>query len=86
MARGWGDVGLHTMPLDVIRAGTCAQWAAHPVPHWECQTLQLQCGNCSDYPAPAEEAREDTRAKDISFHVYKYKVLLRADSKERQQI
>jgi hypothetical protein len=74
MARGWGDVGLHMTLIDAIRVGACAQWATHPVPHWECQTLQ--CGNCSDYPVPTEEAREDAGAEDISFHVYKYKVLL----------
>jgi hypothetical protein len=84
MASGWGDVGLHLMPLDAIRAGTCAWWAAHPVPHWECQTLQ--CGNCSDYTLPAEEACKDAGAEDISFHVYKYKVLLRAVGKEWQQL
>jgi hypothetical protein len=84
MAMGWGNVGLHMTLLDGIRAGTCARWAAHPVPHWECQTLQ--CGNCSDYPVPAEEARKDAGVEDISFHVYEYKVLLRADSKERQRI
>ncbi len=84
MARGWGDVGLHMTPLDEIREGTCSCWAAHPMPHWECQTLQ--CSNCSDYPVPAEEAREDARAEDISFHVYKYKVSLCADGKEQQRI
>ncbi len=78
MPRGWGDVGWHTTPLDAIRVGTCARWAAHPVPHWEC--LTLQCGNCSDYPVPTEEACKDAGAEDISFHVYEYKVLLRADT------
>ncbi len=52
------------------------------MPHWECKTLQ--CGNCSDYPVPTEEAHKDVGAEDISFHVYKYKVLLHADDKERQ--
>ena len=84
MAKGWGDVRMHTTPLDAIRVGTCAQWAAHSVPHWERQTLQ--CSNCSDYPVPAEEARKDGGVEDISFHVYKYKVLLHADSKEWRQI
>ncbi len=84
MARGWGDVGLHTTPFDAIRVGTCARWAAHPVPYWECQTLQ--CGNCSDYPVPTEEAREDAGAEDISFYDYEYKVLLQADGKEQQRL
>jgi hypothetical protein len=35
---------------------------------------------------PAEEAREDAGAEMISYHVYKYKVLLRADGKERWQL
>jgi hypothetical protein len=83
MARGWGDVGLHMTPLDPIKVGTCAQWAAYPISHWECQTLQ--CSNCSDYPVPTEEARKDTGVEDILFHAYVYKVLLRADGKEQQQ-
>jgi hypothetical protein len=29
-----------------------------------------------------EEARKEVGGEDISFHVYKYKVLLRADGKE----
>jgi hypothetical protein len=86
MVRGWGDVGLHPMPLDAITVGTCAQWSAHAhaVPHWECQTLQ--CGNCRAYPVPAEEAREDAGAEDISFHVYEYKVSKRLDSKEQRRL
>jgi hypothetical protein len=35
---------------------------------------------------PAEEAREDEGAKQISFHVYEYKVLLRQDGKEHRQL
>ncbi len=54
------------------------------MPHWECQTLQ--CSNCKEYPIPNEEAREDRAAEDISFHVYKYKVSLRKDGKERRRL
>ncbi len=72
MARRWDDVILHPTPLDAIRVGTCAQWTVHAVPHWDCQTLQ--CGNCREYPVPAEEAREDPSAEDIVFHVYEYNV------------
>ena len=35
---------------------------------------------------PAEEAREDVGAKDISFHVYEYKVSLRKDGMEQRQL
>jgi hypothetical protein len=44
------------------------------MPHWECQTLQW--GNCKEYPVPKKETQEDGAAKNISFHVYKYKVSL----------
>jgi hypothetical protein len=74
MARGWGSVVLHPTPMDAIIAGTCARWSAHAVPHWECQTFQ--CVDCMHYPVPKEEAREDTSAEDISFHVYETKVSL----------
>jgi hypothetical protein len=80
MARGWGDVALHTIQLEAIRVGTCAQWSAHNVPHWECQTLQ--CGTCTTHPVLAEEAPEDAGAEKISFHVYECKVLLCQDGKE----
>jgi hypothetical protein len=42
--------------------------------------------HCSDYLVPTEEARKDAGAEDISFHVNEYKVLLRADGKEWQQL
>jgi hypothetical protein len=84
MARGWGEVVLHPKPSDEIWAGTCARWSANNVPHWDCQTLQ--CANCKEYPVPAEEVREDAGAEDILFHVYEYKVLLRQDGKEQQQL
>jgi hypothetical protein len=80
MARGWGNVALHTMPLEAIRVSTCAQWSVHDVPHWECQ--MLQCGTCTTYPVPAEEAHEDEGAELILFHVYEYKVSLHQDGKE----
>jgi hypothetical protein len=35
---------------------------------------------------PAEEAREDAGAEDISFHVYEYKVSQRKDGEERRQL
>ncbi len=35
---------------------------------------------------PAEEAREDAGAEEITFHVYKYTVLLRKDGKERRRV
>ena len=35
---------------------------------------------------PAEEAREDASAEDISFHVYEYKVSQRKDGEERRQL
>ena len=84
MLRVWGDVALHPTPSDAIRAGTCARWSAGEVPHWECQTLQ--CSTCTLYPVPAEEAREDAGAEEITFHVYKYTVLLRKDGKERRRV
>ncbi len=80
MARGWGEVALHPKPSGAIRAGTCTQWSANDVPHWDCQTLK--CKKSKKYPVPDEEAYEDAGAKDISFHVYEYKVLLRKDGKE----
>jgi hypothetical protein len=82
IVRDWGNVALHTMPLEAIRAGTCAQWSAHNMPHWECQTLQW--GTCTTYPVPVEEACEDVGAEQILFHVYEYKVLLHQDGKEHQ--
>jgi hypothetical protein len=84
MAIGWGDVLLHPMLLDAIRAGTCTQWTVHAVPHWECQ--MLQCVNCREYPVPAEEARENTNTEDILFHVYEYKVLIQVYGKEKRQL
>lgn len=84
MAMGWGDVALHPTTRDAIIAGTCARWSAHDVPHWECQTLQ--CGDCREYPVPAEEAREDAGAEDISFHVYQYNVSLRKDGTKRRRL
>jgi hypothetical protein len=54
------------------------------MPHWECQTLQ--CGTCTEYPVPKEEAQEDAATEDISFHVYEYKVPLRKDSKEKRRL
>jgi hypothetical protein len=84
MARGWGNVVLHPMTSDAIRAGTCARWSAGEVPHWECQTLQ--CSTCTLYPVPTEEAREDAGAKQILFHVYEYKVSPRKDGTERQRL
>ena len=50
--------------------------------HWEYQTLQ--CTNCKEYPAPSEEAWEDAAMKDISFHVYEYKVSFRKDGKKAE--
>ncbi len=38
------------------------------------------------YPVPAEEAREDAGAEMISYHVYEYKVLLRANGKEHWRL
>ncbi len=35
---------------------------------------------------PAEEAREDAGAENISFHVYEYKVSLRKDGKEQRRL
>ena len=52
--------------------------------HWECQTLQ--CTNCKEYPAPSEEAWEDAAMKDISFHVYEYKVSFCKDGKKRRRL
>ncbi len=75
IGRGLGNVVLHSTPLEAIRAGICAQWSAHNVPHWECQTLQ--CRTCTTYPVPAEEACKDADAEQILCHVYKYKVLFR---------
>ncbi len=80
MARGWGNVALHKTPSEAIRVDTCAQWSVHNMPYWECQ--MLQCGTCTTYPVPVEEAREDAGAEQILFHVYKYKVSLHQDSKE----
>jgi hypothetical protein len=84
MSRGWGCVALYPKPSDAIRAGTCARWSANNVLHWDCQ--MLKCAECKEYPVPAEEAREDAGAELISFHVYKYKVLLRKDGKEPQRL
>ncbi len=76
---GLDNVKLHLVLWYAIWAGTCAQWIAHAVMHWECQTLQ--CVNCREYPVPAEEAREDASNEDFSFHVYKYRVLIQVDKK-----
>ena len=86
MSRGWGDPGLHPTPSHAIRAGTCPRWTAHTVPHWKCQTHQ--CSECSDYPVPPEEAREDADAdaEYISFHVYEIKESERKDGKVRQRL
>jgi hypothetical protein len=84
MAREWGNVALHPTPSNAISAGTCAQWSAGEVPHWECQTLQ--CSTCTPYPVLMEEAREDAGAEQISFHVDEYKVSLRKDGKECRQL
>ena len=81
-ARGWGILTSEPMATSTILAGTCARWSSHDVPHWMCQTLQS--ANCKEYPIPKEEAREDAAAEDISFHVYKYKVSMRKDGKERR--
>ncbi len=35
---------------------------------------------------PAEEARKDAGAEDISFHVYKYKVSKQLDGKEQRRL
>ncbi len=83
-ASGWAAVAWHPKPSVAITEGTCQQWILHAVPHWECQ--MLQCGNCKEYPAQKEEAREDGAAEDISFHVYEYKVILRKDGKERRRL
>ena len=84
MSRGWGDPGLHTTHLDAIRAGTCARWTAHAVPHWKCQTLQ--CSECMDYPVPVEEAHEDADAEHISFHIYERKKSEQKDGTEQTQL
>ncbi len=84
MARGWGDVALDPKLSNAIRSGTCARWTAHAVPHWECQTAT--CGNCRDYPVPAEEARKDAGAEQISFQVYGYQESLRKDGKTRRRL
>jgi hypothetical protein len=84
MAQGWGNVALDPTPSDAIRAGTCARWIDGDVPHWECQTLQ--CGTCTSYPVPAEEARGDAGAEQNCFHVYEYQVSLRADGKKRRRL
>jgi hypothetical protein len=84
MARGCGNVALHPTLSDAIRAGTCSQWIDGNILHWECQTVQ--CGTCTLYPEPAEEAREDVGAEQICFHVYKYQVLLRANGKEWRRL
>ena len=85
MARGWVAVKWHPKPSLAIVEGTCTRWSSHTVPHWEFQTLQ--CSDCKQYPVPKEEAREDAKnADNISFHVYKYKKLLRKDGKERSQL
>ena len=52
------------------------------MPHWKCQTLQ--CADCKEYPVPKKEAREGAAAEEILFHVYKYKVSVRKDGKERR--
>jgi hypothetical protein len=83
-ASRWAAVAWHPKPLLTITEGTCQRWSLHAVPHWECQTLQ--CGNCKEYPVPNEEAREDGATEDISFHVYKYKINLCKDGKERRQL
>ena len=82
--RGKSKREKHVFSAIAIRAGTCARWSANDIPHWDCQTLQ--CAVCKEYPVPAEEAREDAGAEDILFHVYEYKVLLRQDGKEQQQL
>jgi hypothetical protein len=46
----------------------------------------LQCSNCKEYPIPKEEAQEDGATEDISFHMYKYKVSLCKNGKERRQL
>ena len=83
-ARGWGEVAWQPTPLIAITAGTWARWSLHAVPHLECQTLQ--CTKCTVNPIPKEEAREVAAAEDILFHVYKYKVSLRKDSKEWRRL
>ncbi len=81
-ARGWGILTSEPTATSTISAGTCARWSSHDVPHWMCQTLQS--ANCKEYPIPKEEAREDATTEDISSHVYKYKVSMRKDGKERR--
>jgi hypothetical protein len=83
-ASRWAVVAWHHKPSLAIMEGTYQQWSLHAVPHWECQTLQ--CGNCKEYPVPKDEAQEDGATEDISFHVYKYKVSLRKDGKERRRL
>jgi hypothetical protein len=84
MAQGWGNVALHPMLSDAIRAGTCAQWIDGNVPHWECQILQ--CSMCTLHPVPAEEAREDAGAEQICVHVYECQVSSCADRKEQRHL
>jgi hypothetical protein len=79
-AKRRGNVALHPMPANAILAGSCAQWTAHDVPHWECQIIQ--CGNCMPYPVTTEEAHEDVGAEQILFHVYEYNVSVGKDGKE----
>lgn len=64
--------------------GSWVRWSVHAVPHWECRTIQ--CGNCREYPVPAEEAHEDGDAEEISFHMYEYKVSLHKVRKECRQL
>lgn len=49
-------------------------------------SVKHSISTCTSYPVPAEEAREDAGAEQILFHVYKYKVSLHKDSKERRQL
>jgi len=81
-ARGWGIVASELTATSAISVGTCARWSLHDVPHWKCQTLQ--CADCKEYPVPKKEAREGAAAEEILFHVYKYKVSVRKDGKERR--
>ncbi len=81
-ASRWAAVAWHPKPSLAIMEGTCMQWSLHPVPHWECQTLQ--CGNCKEYSVPKEKAQKNGAAEDISFHIYEYKVSLHKDGKERR--
>jgi hypothetical protein len=81
MAREWTAVEWHAKTSLASAEGTCARWTSHAVPHWKCQTFQ--CNDCKEYP---EEAQEDAAVEDILFHVYKCKVSLRKDGKERRRL